>query len=219
VAAHYVERMRKVLLALVVAAVATVTVVTAVVLSRPADDEKPDRTAAAGYESTPLAAYATDDLAVTRAAFCAAVPEEALVEAVGTEPASATAYGNGDRARLGKGLRDVAHEYGCAWTAPGAAARAWVFAPPITARAARGLARAVRAEPTCEPVPDAPAYGRPSAAAVCDAGGRREVSFRGLFGDAWLTCTLSVSARVPRPDLVDRAGRWCVAVAEAARTR
>jgi hypothetical protein len=84
-------------------------------------------------------------------------------------------------------------------------------------RSAREVARAAREEPGCEPVPDAPDFGTPSAALVCDVGPRLEVSYRGLFGDAWLTCTLTADSDVPRAELVDRAGRWCVAVVGAAR--
>ncbi|MDQ4055708.1 MAG: hypothetical protein M3237_23860, partial [Actinomycetota bacterium] len=72
-----------------------------------------------------------------------------------------------------------------------------------------------REEPGCEPVADAPAFGQPSAAVVCATEPRREVSYGGMFGDAWLTCTLS--SGVPRAELLDRAGRWCVAVVEAAK--
>jgi hypothetical protein len=210
--------MRKVLVALLVALVATVAVITGAVFSQPADEPDPDEKPPP-YASTPLAAYDTADLAVTRDSFCGAVPDEAVAEAVGSEPASSTAYGNGDQVRLSEAVPDVAHEFGCKWAAPGATARAWVFAPPVTPRSARELARAVRTAPGCESVAEAPAFGKPSSASVCEVEQRVEVSYRGLFGDAWLTCTLSVSARVPRPDLVDRAGRWCVAVAEAARTR
>jgi len=143
------------------------------------------------------------------------VPAEAVAEAVGGEPESSTSYDNGERAKLDDGLRDVAHEFGCRWARPGTTARAWVFAPPVTARSAREVARSVREEPGCEPVADAPDFGKPSSALVCATGKRREVSYRGLFGDTWLTCTLSSAA--PRAELVDRAGRWCVAVLEAAR--
>ena len=42
-------------------------------------------------------------------------------------------------------------------------------------------------------------------------------SYQGLFGDAWLTCELSVTDTTADPsELSDRAGRWCVGVAEAA---
>jgi hypothetical protein len=206
--------MPKVLVALLVALAATAAVVVAVVVIRSPDEPRDDQPT---YESTPLAAYDTTGLAVTRGSFCADVPDEAVVEALGGEPETATAYDNGERVRLSDSLRDVAHEFGCTWAATGATARAWVFAPPVTMRSAKELARELRAEPRCEPVPDAPRFGKPSAALVCEVGQRTEVSYRGLFGDAWLTCTLSAAPGVPRPELTDRAGRWCVAVVEAAR--
>jgi hypothetical protein len=42
-----------------------------------------------------------------------------------------------------------------------------------------------------------------------------EVTFHGLFGDAWLSCSLS-AVGADQDGLVDRTGRWCVAVAQAA---
>jgi len=208
--------MPKALLALLFALALTAAVVTAVVLSR--SPEEPDRESPT-YESTPLTDYDTAGVGVVRDSFCAAVPEEAVEEALGVAPVSSTAYDNGDRARLGDGLRDVAHEFGCGWTAPGTVVRAWVFAPPVTPRSARELARSAREEPGCQPVAEAPDFGKRTAALVCEDGDRQEASYRGLFGDAWLTCTLTAGSGVPRPELVDRAGSWCVAVLEAARTR
>ena len=213
---QYVSLMWKVLQALLVAMVVTAAVVGGAVLVRSPD--KPDADLPA-YDAIPLSDYDTVGLVATRDSFCDAVPDEAVTDAVGTEPESATTYGNGDRVRLTDSVNDVAHEFGCKWPATGATARAWVFAPPVTTRSAKELARAARAEPGCETVPDAPRFGKPSTALVCEVGQRLEVSYRGLFGDAWLTCTLSAAAGVPRPELIERAGRFCVAVVEAARTR
>jgi hypothetical protein len=69
---------------------------------------------------------------------------------------------------------------------------------------------------SCTQPAAAPSYGAPSLALVCPAGNRLWASFRGLFGDAWLACSLSVPAAVGEDELLDRAGRWCVAVAQAA---
>jgi hypothetical protein len=60
-----------------------------------------------------------------------------------------------------------------------------------------------------------PAYGAPTLALTCTRDDGVRASYRGLFGDAWLVC------EVARPtaadwDVVDRAGRWCVGVLEAA---
>lgn len=157
----------------------------------------------------------TTTLVVRRAAFCDAVPDSDVAAAVGTGEVDATAYGNGDLAMVG-GSEDVAHEYGCAWTAEdGRAAAAWVFAPPVTAQRAAELAAA--AATGCEAL-TAPAYGSPTAAVACPTAdpARVTVSFRGLFGDAWLACSLTGDAAEPREELVDRAGRWCATVALAA---
>jgi hypothetical protein len=84
---------------------------------------------------------------------------------------------------------------------------------------AADLLRAARAPERCDPVPDAPAYGEPSAGLVCTTDRGREVSFRGLFGDAWLACSLrvtGVSAGQGADAGIDRTGRWCVAAARAA---
>jgi hypothetical protein len=58
------------------------------------------------------------------------------------------------------------------------------------------------------------AYGDPSATCTTQADGQVTVTTRGLFGDAWLTCRLTVDAGTT--DVEDRAGRWCAAVAEGA---
>jgi hypothetical protein len=206
--------MATVLRMLLLSVVVTATVVLGVVFSRAPETKVPDEPT---YESVPLSAFDTADVALVRGSFCAAVPDEAVVEAVGGQPQSSTSYDNGERTRLDDGLRDVAHEYGCRWTTPEATARAWLFAPPVTWRTARDVARAAREQAGCEPVGDPPNFGKSSAALVCEVGPRLEVSYRGLFGDAWLTCTLNADPAVPRPELIDRAGRWCVAVIEAAR--
>lgn len=203
----------KALLALLLAVVATGAVVAVVLLDRSPESSP----APPAYEATPLADYDTTGVVVTRGSFCDAVPDAAVEEALGGAPESTTAYDNGDRVRLADGLRDVAHEFGCGWMAPGVTARAWVFAPPVTRRAARDLARSVRDQPDCVRTPGTPEFGRPSTALVCEIGRRTEASYRGLYGDAWLTCTLSTEERLPPDELADRAGRWCVAVVEAAR--
>ena len=78
------------------------------------------------------------------------------------------------------------------------------------------LAESAASRESCTQPAGAPPYGSPSLALVCPAGNRTWASFRGLFGDAWLSCSLSAPATLSEADLLDRAGRWCVAVAEAA---
>jgi hypothetical protein len=163
-------------------------------------------------EPTSLADFATDSLAVARESFCAQVAPAAVEDALGAEPAKADEWVNGDRATVG-GVTDVVHEYGCRWRAPGGTAvSGWVFAPPVAPGQATALRRqAARAE-GCRTVAGAPAYGSRSVAVRCDDG---STSFHGLFGDAWLSC--SVTAPEAGPDLeITRVGRWCVSVAQAA---
>lgn len=169
--------------------------------------------------STPLASFDTSAVTVLRTAFCDRVPADAVEEALGAEPEDATEYGNGDRVRLARGVRDVAHEYGCSWTADGVTASAWVYAPPVPRSTAAKWVRRARADKGCDQVPGAPPYGAPSVGLVCTGGRFQQVSFRGLFGDAWLTCSIRssrVSAGQSLDEAVDRTGRWCVAVARAA---
>jgi hypothetical protein len=164
--------------------------------------------------STPLADFATDEVSVARTGFCPRVAPRAVTEALGGEPATTDSWANGDRATLADGVRDVAHEYGCAWTAAdGTVARAWVFAPPVGAARAARLVRAAGGAERCRPIADAPAYGAPSAAVACRTAAGGRTTLQGLFGDAWLSCSLETPGAVP--DL-DRTGRWCVAVAQAA---
>ena len=191
---------------LVVAAVALTSAMSGCTSS---DDPEPPA-AQPSASSTPLQDFATEGLSVVRGEFCARVPSAAVSEALDGEPADTGSWANGDRTRLAAGVRDVAHEYGCSWTAAdGTVARAWVFAPPVTPSSAAVLGRQSRRAEGCRPLPDAPAYGDPSVAVRCG----REISFRGLFGDAWLSCSLQSPGTAPD---VDRAGRWCVAVAQAA---
>lgn len=178
-----------------------------------AGDRTPEREKAS-YDALDLADFDTTTAVVQRAPFCDLVPEEAVKAALGSD-AKVTAYGNGEESgALPSG--DVAHEYGCIYAGDGAEARAWVFAPPVAATRATALVEAATAGKGCTAPADAPAYGTPSTALVCITGDRRTISYRGLFGDAWLACTLTVGVATDQADQVSRAGRWCVAVAEAA---
>lgn len=164
---------------------------------------------------TPLAEVATDTVAVAREGFCERVAPAAVEAAVGGAPDDADAWSNGERAQLAPGVRDVAHEYGCAWTsgagAHGTSARAWVFAPPVTTGEAERLRRSVAQARGCDPLPDAPAFGTHDVAVRCGD----EVAFHGLFGDAWLSCSLGA----PGSDLLERAEQWCATVLQAATAR
>jgi hypothetical protein len=168
--------------------------------------------------SVPLTEFDTTELVAQRAAFCDDLPEAAVTEALGEKSVDQAAYAGGDRAELTGGVRDIAHEFGCSWQGPdGSVARAWLFVPPVTPAAAGSLVTAARKGKGCTVDAGAPAYGVPSVALVCQTAGQRARSYRGLFGDAWLTCELSTPAAVPAAALEDRAGRWCVSVAGAAQ--
>jgi hypothetical protein len=177
-----------------------------------AGDRTPTREPAA-YVGTDLADFDSASAVVQRAPFCDLVSDDAVAEALGGE-GELTAYGNGEQAPALPG-GDVAHEYGCVYAGSGVEARAWVFAPPVTRDRAQALVKAA-APKGCAATAGAPAFGTPSVATTCTLGEKRTVSWRGLFGDAWLTCTLSQGVGAPEADLVQRAGRWCVAVAQAA---
>lgn len=168
------------------------------------------------YTGTDLVDFDTSAAVVQRTPFCDRLPTKAVEAALGT-PGDLTSYGNGEQSTALPG-GDVAHEYGCLVApadAAGHEARGWVFAPPVSAERASGLINASTTD-VCIAQPDAAAYGTPSVAVVCTTGDTRTASFRGLFGDAWLACSLTLPVGVAEADLVARTGRWCVAVAQAA---
>jgi hypothetical protein len=180
--------------------------------------DDPESETSATAPSTPLASYATDDVTINRAPFCEEISNPAAEEALGGPVASSETYENGDRAKLTDGVRDVAHEYDCTYTAADrSTARAWLFAPPVDDERARELVSEARRTEGCRPQPDAPAFGAVSIALLCDDDTDATASFRGLFGDSWLSCSLEIpSGSLDDEELLDRTGRWCVQVAEAA---
>jgi len=176
-------------------------------------DSGPEPTAApseAVDEGTPLADVDTTGLVVARAPFCDAVDPSAVARALGEEPAEGSAYRSGQRIKLSDDVADVVHEFGCRWSAGDGVAEAWVFVPPISRERAADLVRT-----GCRGVQD-PAFGEPSTICRTQADGVATYTFRGLFGDAWLTCRLVVGA--DQDETLDRAGRWCAAVATGAAT-
>lgn len=197
---------------LIVAVAATaVLVVGGVILVGPDEAEPP---AAPEVQSVPLADLDTSVLAVGRTDFCAEMAPEHVEEALGGAPAQTASYENGDRAALAPDVTDVAHEFGCSWTgADGSVARGWVFAPPVTAARAGQLARDAARDDGCRRLLGAAPFGDPSVGVVCGGGGTRTVSSHGLFGDAWLSCSLSAPTGPAREELAERADRWCAAVA------
>ncbi|MBI2243920.1 MAG: hypothetical protein HYU55_08245 [Nocardioides sp.] len=168
--------------------------------------------------AAPLAELATDTMTVAREDFCARVAPAAVEEALRAAPADEHAWANGERAALAPGLTDVAHEYGCRWSADGTTVRAWVFAPPVTAGQAEDLRRAATRPEGCDPVAGAPRFGSRGVAVRCSGGAGGVTAFHGLFGDAWLSCSVETSGAEPAPpgEALDRASGWCATVLQAA---
>lgn len=161
---------------------------------------------------TPLSDFESSGLTVTRSAFCAQVAPAAVEDALGGASDSSDEWVNGDRAELTDEVTDVAHEFGCRWVAAdGTTATGWVFAPPVTPKRADQLRAAAAKAPGCRTVTDAPPYGARSVAVRCEDG---TTAFHGLFGDAWLSCSVRVGS-AGDADL-GVVGRWCVSVAQAA---
>ena len=204
--------LRLLLLGLLLAALVTggVVVVGTVTAKEPVRDEEPFRT-------TALEDFDAAGLVVRRASFCSAIDPRQVEAALGAAPEAEKSWSNGDRIEVSEGIRDVVHEYGCEYDADGTTARAWVFAPPITARRARQLL-------TKSPVPkdvcqqmSSPGFGDPSAGWACLGLRETVATYRGLFGDAWLTCELRTGREESDPlGLYERAGSWCVGVLQAA---
>lgn len=156
----------------------------------------------------------TDELVVARGAFCDRLADAAPGRAVGGEVEDEESYGPGDTAMLAPGVRDVAHEWSCSYTSGQTVARAWLFTPPVTPEQARRLARSAVTE-RCREVPGEE-YGDPSVKVVCRNKRTVSVSWRGLFGDAWLSCSLRAPAGTDLDELTGRASVWCADVARAA---
>jgi hypothetical protein len=184
-------------------------VLTAAVVGVGVGVNRPPGPAPAKPLATALSAADTTTMTVRRRAFCAAVPVADTAAALGSGASRPTAYRPGQKVALTPAVTDVADEWGCSWTGTaGRAARAWLFAPPVTTARATTLAGQLPRD--CQRIA-APAFGAPSVAAACGD----TLLLRGLFGDAWLSCELT-SAGLSQPRLLDRAGRWCLVVARAA---
>ncbi len=201
---------------LLLAGVVTAVVVGGGVVALGGGDDHDDRKPATdSFTTTPLAAYDASRAAVIRGPFCDAIDERQVSAALDGDPADSASWENGDSIDVGNGVKDVVHEFGCRYTAAdGTIAQAWVFAPPVDAAGAERLVKAAGKANGCD-AGTGPAFGTPTLALTCTRDGVVRASYRGLFGDAWLVC------EVVRPagadwDAVDRAGRWCVGVLEAA---
>jgi hypothetical protein len=165
---------------------------------------------------TPLDKLDTRSLVVDRSSFCSSVAPDAVEAALDSADYQGDEYGNGDAAQITDEVKDVAHEYGCTWrTEDGRVARAWVFAPPVTPERAKRL-RAGALRQGCSATKDGAAYGSISVATTCAGKDAAVQGYFGLFGDAWLSCTLGVTGKQEPDDLPDRTSDWCAAVLQAA---
>jgi hypothetical protein len=157
---------------------------------------------------------------VARAQFCDRVAADEVRRALGAEPDADQTWGNGDpvpsrdaAAAAASSSGDVGHELGCAWTTTGgAAARAWVFARPVTAGLARTLVAQAAHQQGCTSSQES-VFGSPALLQTCtQAGGVERVRRAGLFGDSWVTCELSGPPSThPRA----RLDAWCAATVAA----
>ena len=167
---------------------------------------------------TPLAKLDTGTLRVARATFCDQVSPTEVRRALGAKPDADEHWDNGDPVPStgpgdSTGSGDVGHELGCAWTTTaGSAARAWVFARPVTSDFAGTLVAQAGRQPDCTAAP-ARDFGTPAVLQTCTRpSGTERVRRAGLFGDTWLTCELAgPAASRPRARLDD----WCAAVVAA----
>lgn len=165
---------------------------------------------------TPLASLDLSGLPIARAPACDAIDEGDVEDALGGPVSGTDHYDSGQRVVLAPGLRDVSHEFGCIFrAATGAQARVWVFAEPVSGRVAKTLVRDARSEKGCRPVSSGPTFGTPSATLLCALRKprSRQVTLRGLFGDAWLSCQLTSPAAGSVAATVRRSEQWCVRVA------
>ncbi|MBF4162332.1 hypothetical protein [Nocardioides acrostichi] len=184
------------------------------------DEQPPADVGPATPSASPLPSLGDIDTlrtSVARASFCGTVDGRALVKALGKRPRKATSYDNGDQTVLAPGLKDVAHEFSCTWSlGRQKMARAWVFAPPVTRGQAEADRALLRKTAGCEPLPKAPRFGASTVTLTCENAGTHRILRAGLFGDAWLTCALTLPDSVKAADLERRSETWCAAALQAA---
>lgn len=208
---------RRLLLGLVVLVVVAVAVLVGVRLG----SGRPGGTAPAARPSpspTPVRDVDLTGLPIPRGPVCPLLDKKAIAQALGAKVVRTSQYGNGDRAELVPGVRDVAHEYSCSfYAADGGLARIWVFAAPVDKADARSLVQDVTHAKGCREVASRPTFGAPSVTTACPApeGSGTAITMHGLFDDAWFSCELArPQASGSTTAAVRRTERWCVRVAE-----
>lgn len=165
---------------------------------------------------TPIANLNTAQMVLHRIPFCDLLPRQAVTAALGGRPTATASWTNGRASRFVGSSGDHAQEFGCRYAAGSTVAEAWVFASPVDAALAQQVIDDARHRSGCRPSA-APAFGAPSELQTCRlSGGVTRVRHAGLFGDTWLTC--QVAAALPERQVTDRAGAWCVQVANALNT-
>jgi hypothetical protein len=88
--------------------------------------------------------------------------------------------------------------------------------PRVTRAQAQALVADVKKAKGCRVV-DGKSFGTPGIGSVCTTPAGTEAAYRGLFTDAWFSC--SVTAKdLDEPTLLKQAGQWCVSSATAAET-
>lgn len=168
--------------------------------------------------AVPLSEFDAGGVTVARTDFCDRIPEVAVERAVG-DPAASDSYGNGESAPVDDATTDIAHEFNCSFTGESdAVARVWVFVPQVTRARAKALVAEAGSGKGCHNVPGQ-GFGKPSTGTVCRTRDGAEASYRGLFVDSWLACSVSDPDRkADEKELLDRAGTWCVQAVSAAAT-
>lgn len=185
------------------------------------DSSPTDPTPEAGATATATAPATLADLsvrrlAVARAPFCSVVPGSVVAAALDVEEAPPVREdADGDRVRVGAGVRDVAHEHGCSWKGGGATARAWVAVPPASRVLAGELAESLRTGDGCTELTDEPSYGARSVAVSCEVERGTRVVRAGVLGEAWLGCSLEGGRGVAAAEVEQRSDRWCAGLLQA----
>lgn len=189
------------------AALAAAVLALAVLSACSGDDDPPGAPKA---QPTPLSAFEAEGVTVARTDFCDRVPEPAAEAAIG-EVSDMGHYGNGDQVELAEGVRDVAHEYNCTFTAAsGAEARVWVFAPAVTRKRAKALIAEAKDQKGCRVV-GGQGFGKPTTGLLCRTAKGTEASYRGLFVDTWVTCSVrDPKKKADGAEMLERTGEWCV---------
>ena len=164
---------------------------------------------------TPIAQLNTPAMTLARVDFCALLPDPAVRKALAGGLGDQVSWRNGERALIDTDTRDVAHEYGCAWTREQYAASAWIYARPITSEFAKAVLDKTSHRQGCT-AKAGPAFGSPHGQQSCRLpDGTKRVRLAGLFKDTYLTCQVQAPPKEDDQTLAERADEWCVQVANA----